>query len=345
MQTSSAARYLFLLLTLNIIPATLIPFSARCEEPKTLTVLWWNVENLFDTIDDPQTDDDEFTPQGKKQWTSRKLAVKYLRLSHVIKLASINLNNGSYPDIIALAEVENRHVVKTLLSFLPGHEYEVVHHDSEDPRGIDISLAYNRSSVSVISSRAFRVELEQLRTRDILLYELSLGPHPLYLLLNHWPSRSFSKAWSEPSRTEAARTLRSVIDSLRTIDPYHDIIVAGDFNDEPHNKSISEVLGSVTEKQPVLRACKSKLYNLWAETDAPGSYYYRNTWNRLDQILVSCGLLDSSGIMLQRNPFTCFSPEHIRNPANGSPLPAWKGGRYLGGYSDHFPLILRIATE
>ncbi|WP_242452741.1 endonuclease/exonuclease/phosphatase family protein [Prosthecochloris ethylica] len=315
---------------------------AVCEETRSLTVAWWNVENLFDTLDDPDTEDDEFIPQGKRGWTPTKLAVKYLRLSHALKMIAAENRNGRYPDILAFAETENRSVVETLLSFLPGHHYAIVYHNSPDPRGIDLALAYDTLTASHIETRPYSVPLDHRSTRDVVLHALSAGTHRFYLLLNHWPSRSLGRAWSEPRRLEAARTARSVLDSLLQADPRSDIVIAGDFNDEPEDRSISDILGSSFKRTEVRQNCAEKLYNCWNETDAPGSYSYRGTWNRIDQVLVSCGLLDQSGLSLASSPFRCFNPDPMARPGSGTPFPTWKGGSYLGGYSDHFPLVLKL---
>ncbi len=320
--------------------------SAASPDDNHVLIMWWNAENLFDTLDDPLTNDNEFTPEGSRHWTSKRLALKYLRLAHIIKLAGAEHSVSGYPDILALAEVENQHVFRTLLSFLPDHHYRIVYHNSHDPRGIDIALAYNSRALRHVSSQQVKVPLPGKATRDISLHEFTCRNSRFFLILNHWPSRSLDRQWSEPLRLQAATATRAVVDSLLALDPAGNIIVAGDFNDEPEDRSVRQRLRSVNNREQIPATCPACLYNCWAQTDAPGSYHYRNRWNRLDQIMVSRAILEGSrGLMIDENSFTCFRPDHMQEGRSRLPSPTWKGIRYHGGYSDHFPLLLRIAIE
>lgn len=300
--------------------------------------MWWNVENLFDTTDDPATEDSEFTPNGGKQWTSKKLLLKCMRLSHSIKV--VRLKTGSYPDILVLGEVENRKVFSRLLSFLPDNSYKTAYHASNDPRGIDIALAYDSTRVTFKNAISKRVDLKSKNTRDITLYSFSAKGSAFSLLVNHWPSRALDKAWSEPLRLIAARTARSIIDSLKHQDNYADIIVMGDFNDEPRNRSIAEILNATTDKKAFLQdPRKDMLYNCWSETGGKGSCYFAGKWLKFDQIMVSHGLFDNKGLSMPDSAFSCFSIPHMHTGSKERPYATYKGPKYLGGYSDHFPIL------
>jgi len=320
--------------------------GATAAKENQLLFMWWNVENLFDTIDDPLTNDNEFTPEGSRHWTPKRLALKYLRLAHIIKLAGAEKSMNGYPDILALAEVENKQVFRTLLSFLPDHHYHIVYHNSRDPRGIDIALAYNSQSLRHLASRQVKIPLSGKATRDISLHEFTTGNTRFFLIVNHWPSRSLDRKWSEPLRLQAAESARAIVDSLLAQDPASNIIVAGDFNDEPDDPSIRQILRSINDRKKVLGPSPLYLYNCWAQSDVPGSYHYRNRWNRLDQIMVSRSLLDGRrGLQISNSSFSCFRPEQMQEPGSGIPSRTWKGIRHRGGYSDHYPLLLDIATE
>lgn len=310
------------------------------KDGKKLTMMWWNVENLFDTVDDPLTRDSEFTPEGKKRWTEKKLLLKCMRLSYIVKV--IALNNGRYPEILAFAEVENREVFDRLLSFLPDNTYKVAYHASEDHRGIDIALAYDAERIVLDQTVSYRVNLKGKKTRDITLYSFSAENAPFFLLVNHWPSRSLDKAWSEPARLLAARTARSVIDSIQNRASNADIIVMGDFNDEPHDTSIKEVLNATTDKTAFSLEPTEKLFNCWGESDDKGSCYFRGRWLKFDQIMVSQGLFDETGLSMPENAFSCFRIRHMETGSKRRPYATYRGSKYLGGYSDHFPLLFQV---
>ncbi|NTU93394.1 MAG: endonuclease/exonuclease/phosphatase family protein [Chlorobiaceae bacterium] len=318
--------------------------SAGREPREPLLLMWWNVENLFDTRDDPHTADDEFTPQGKLRWTEKKLLLKRIRISTVLKAIVANPEYGKHPDIIALAESENRLVFTgTLSSAVPGG-YRVAYHESPDPRGIDIGLAWNPTSVSFTGSRAYRVPLEERSTRDIVAAGFSVSGRPIQVVLNHWPSRSFDVAWSEPGRIAAARVARHIVDSLRARNPKAAIVVMGDFNDPPESRSVREVLGASFDRQAVRKAGFRLLYNCWNDVQEGGSYVYRGKWERIDQILVSSALLDGRGLRLGKRAFAPFLFSHMLDRSGEKLYSTYEKGRYRGGYSDHLPLLLNLGV-
>lgn len=337
MNLKVSAISLLLLITLSI------TMHSALADTGSLTMMWWNVENLFDTVDDPETKDTEFTPEGKKQWTEKKLLLKCMRLAHVIKV--VKLRTGSYPDILALCEVENRDVFNYLLTFLPGNRYRTAYHASNDPRGIDIAVAYDSTSVRHLGTSWRKVPVKKRNTRDISLYNFSAGASPFHLILSHWPSRSLDTKWSEPQRILAAETAKGIIDSLRIASESSDIIVMGDFNDNPGDRSVSEILNATTDKNSFMQQPDGRLFNCWGMIDGKGSCYFAGKWLQFDQIMVSAGLFDNKGLGMQDNAFSCFSIPHMQTGKKKRPYATYRGQRYLGGYSDHFPLLLQLRTE
>ena len=321
----------------------LIAPTAVCEEKNTLTIMWWNVENLFDTLDDPETNDEEFTPTGRKRWTEKKLLLKYMRLSHIIKV--VRLKTGTYPDILAFAEVENRKVFNKLLSFLPGSAYKTAYHASDDPRGIDIALAYDSTSLTLRHAVSRSIRLKGKNTRDITLYDFVAGGSPFSLMVNHWPSRALDRAWSEPQRLLAARSARSIVDSLWSTANPADIIVIGDFNDDPHDTSIRSIMNATTDKTAFLKSPGNKLFNCWGLTGEKGSCFFMGKWLKFDQVMVSAGLFDTKGLSITDSAFSCLSIPHMRTGKKHRPYATYRGPKFLGGYSDHFPLLFKARVR
>lgn len=315
------------------------------ERPKSIIALWWNVENLFDTHDDPQVHDREFTPRGTRRWTDKKLLLKQLRIEHVFRAIANDREYGRYPDIVAFAETENRQVFERTLKAIDHARYRVDYHESPDPRGIDIGLAWNPTTVTFTGSKPYRVTLDNGRgTRYIIAAGFVASSHPFTVVLNHWPSRSFDAKWSEPKRIAAAKVARYIVDSLVTRHSMAKIIVMGDFNDTPADRSL-RLLGSSFNKRKVRRSGGNRLlYNCWNDTKTPGTYYYRKHWGRIDQMLVSPALLDGKQLRIDSNSFRVFSlPEMFSRP--GKTLYAtYQHGKFKGGYSDHLPLLLKIGV-
>jgi hypothetical protein len=307
--------------------------------------MWWNVENLFDPHNNPATDDDDFTPQGKLQWTEKKLTLKQMRIRHLLSAVKAHPDYGKYPDILAFAETENRKVFEETLSRIPGTNYNIIYHDSSDPRGIDIGLACNPQTVQPKASKAYSVTIGEKPTRKIIVAEFSAGPHPFHLILNHWPSRSFDTQWSEPKRLAAAKVARHILDSLLLGNPKADIIVMGDFNDEPGDRSLKQVLGSTFDASQVMAYSKRFLYNCWSGYHGIGSYSYKNHWQQIDQVLLSAGMMEKSGFHAPPDAFRCFSFFRLLDSSGKKTYATYEKRSYRGGYSDHLPLLLKARIE
>ena len=312
---------------------------------KTFTVVFYNVENLFDTIDQPGVDDHEFLPSAEKKWNSERYFKKIEDLAKVISSIGDDL-----PELVGLAEVENRDVLLDLIHSpaLLSANYGIVHEDSPDERGIDVALLYRKDRFVYKNHEKLEVNLpfdSTDRTRDILYVN---GEAPdgkeLNIFVNHWSSRYGGMKESEPKRLMAAVTLRRRIDMLlgRVSDPR--IIIMGDFNDEPTNRSVNGIL-QATDKRKNIEV--GDLYNLFYDghnLHDVGSYNYRGTWNMLDQIIVSYNLINQkskysttyeSGKIF-KNDFVIFKNE----AGDEVPGRTYGGPNYYGGVSDHFPIFV-----
>ncbi len=308
---------------------------------KELVILWWNVENLFDTVDDPATADDEFTPAGRLHWTPKKLRLKQMRLRHLISAVKAHPDYGKYPDILVFAEVENRKTFVETLTPLEGIHYKTLYVESSDPRGIDIGIACNPQSIVFRTMKVYTVP----SAREIIVAGFSAENRPFHVIVNHWPSRSFDTAWSEPKRIAAAFVCRHIADSLMLRNPKEKLIIMGDFNDGPENRSVKEVLRSSFDTRKVLAERNLSLFNCWSGSSQKGSYRFRNNWQRIDQILLSPAMLDPAGIWFPAEGFRCFSFFRMLDPDDGKPWPTYEKGRYAGGYSDHLPLVLKLEVN
>lgn len=312
----------------------------------------WNVENLFDTVDDPDNPyDDEFLPNNPTtRWTQVRYETKLDNLARVIS----GMSQGSGPDILGIEEVENEGVIRDLVEKLKGHPYGIVHVDSPDPRGIDTAMLFNRDHFTLLESHAYKVSLKwNHTTRDILhaVLEDQAG-QKLHVFVNHWPSRGGGVEMSEPNRFEAARTLALATDRLFRREPGARVVIIGDFNDEPSNRSIRAVLDVESYPSPSGIYVATNLYNLAEPKSEKGqgsfshSFAGETEWRMYDQIIVSGALLQNTDIEPDPDSFRIDKPAYMvetHGEDKGAPVPTFENQEdYLGGYSDHFPVGARF---
>ena len=316
------------------IPLLFIAFSSMAQKPQhTFTAAWWNVENLFDTRDDPRTNDEEFTPKGEYHWTARKLWDKLHGIYKTILMMEL-------PDVIGLAEVENNYVLRNLCEGTPlAHvPYRYVHYDSPDPRGIDVALLYRTDRFIVDSSRRINLSDSIIHyfTRDMLLVR---GHTPagdtLSLLLNHWPSKRGGDE-AENHRIKAARKLRSLMVEEFQHHPGTTVIAMGDMNSTLNEAPIAEGMdfGTDSINPDGIRLLTRRLPKDW------GSHKYQGDWRYIDQMM----LLANDDWMVGELKLIRF--EHLLIEETSRPGMRPKrtnlGPRYEGGLSDHLPLLLRL---
>lgn len=309
-------------------------------------VMFYNVENLFDTEDDPATLDDEFTPASEKQWTLKRYEKKLDDLSEVFA----SVDNKNLPAIIGLCEVENRQVLQDLISTrkMEKEKYGIVHEDSPDVRGIDVALIYRTDLFEMESWKKIPVNIpsDTITTRDILYVKgNAAGDEVLHCFVNHWSSRRDGEKETERRRIYASVTLRKAVDSILNFEPEAKIIIMGDFNDEPTNNSLHTFLNANNKRR---NTTNRDLYNLMYDMhnlESKGTYSYKGNWNMLDQLIVSQALIhDRKGIYLDFTDGKIFSEEWMMysNPKIGEVTPnkTYGGVSYFGGVSDHLPVYL-----
>ncbi|MBN2814683.1 MAG: endonuclease [Bacteroidales bacterium] len=315
---------------------------------KRFRIMFYNVENLFDTANDTLTDDEAFTPAGDLHWTRSRY---YSKLANISKV-TIALGGWNPPDVIGLCEIENRQVLFDLVRNTPRMKfnYGIVHINSPDRRGIDVALLYNVNTVRILDFNHHAVTAKGLKTRDILLVKSLLGADTCYFAVNHWPSRSSGQLESEKYRFVAARLLRRLTDSLLTISPTTKIVAMGDFNDDPTDASITNYLGALSPGNSLSAAQLYNLTRIPGEGPVGGTLKYQGMWNTFDQIMVSGTLLlAETGLKTALSTFTIFRFGFLLEPDetyNGSkPFRTYIGFRYHGGFSDHLPVYVDLEYE
>lgn len=311
-------------------------------------IVSYNVENLFDTRDDPDTRDEDFTPFGKQHWNQVKYTDKLLKLSRALKA----VGEGEWPVLIGLCEVENRWVVSDLITktSLKDGNYAIVHQDSPDKRGIDVALLYNKEKFKLLEEDFLPVvfpEEPDLATRDIL-YARGIfdGKDTLHVFVCHFPSMSGGEASSEWKRERAAFILKNKIREIQSAQPRAAIIAMGDLNGKAHRPAQVKVLGAKSsDTSPFI---DTVLYNtgFYLLHKDYGSYKYKGNWQTIDHIFVSGALLKGT-LSLKASahaiPFSApFLLEEDKAYYGFKPYRTYLGPRYHGGFSDHLPLYLDL---
>jgi predicted extracellular nuclease len=298
-------------------------------------VMFYNVENLFDTEDDPNTDDDEFTPRGARRWTPRRYYAHLQQTARVINA----VGEWDTPALIGLCEVENDSVMIHLISRTPlrSQNYRYCITRGIDPRGIETALLYQRDKFQYINHQSKRIRFTQpdRRSRDILhVWGRTITGDTLDVFVCHFPSRSGGEKETEQARLDAAKSLRQLCDSLYDVRLTPNIHIMGDFNDNPSDKSIQVILNSSDSKRNMLHLfADPKLLNF------EGSYKYQGEWSQLDQMMVS----QSWAVYLKKgSPRNFNAPFLLTNDKTWRgmrPLRIYYGFRYEGGFSDHLPIV------
>ncbi len=311
-------------------------------------IMFYNVENLFDIYDDSLTNDNEFLPKGDKYWSYSRFYDKINKTAKVITA----VGQWQVPDIVGLCEIENRYVLSVLTkkTILKTQNYGIIHKESPDLRGIDVGLLYNKNTFNPISYQAFRVDFKNYpnkKTRDILYVKgYTKNLDTLHIFINHWPSRYGGQLESEVYRIRAATVIRNAVDSIFNIEPRANMILLGDFNDYPHNKSIKGILRAHTD---FIEPHDSELYNLSVYTEkikTQGTHKYGGLWGVLDQIIVSGALLNNPNLETSpahANVYNAdFLLEEDKSGVGFKPNRTYIGFRYNGGFSDHLPIYLDL---
>ncbi len=329
-----------------IISALILSHFNVVGQSNRLYIAHYNVENLFDTIDDPKINDEEFLPGGKNKWTSERYALKLDRLSQVV----LAMNAGAGPDLLGLCEIENRQVAEDLRKRIhqKGKKYALAHFESPDNRGIDVGLIYDSKKFKLQQAQSLTVTLpgeKPWSTRNVLLVSGQLkNKTKLHVFVNHWPSRSGGQEKSEINRMAAAKVVRQAIDSLLKADPAAHILTMGDFNDGPADIAPRQIMGADS-----LLSGNTPLYNpflLLNSDTTQGSYNYRGAWQFIDHISISThSFRENSKINYIAGSAKAEKFEFLLEKEGryaGNPWRTYAGSNYLGGYSDHLPVSIQL---
>lgn len=332
-------------------------YAARSQEKKYAirTIAFYNLENLFDTINDP-TINDEASPIMELKFN--RAAVYWDKIEKLAStIAQIGLEKSkTSPAIIGVAEVENRGVLEDLVKskHLLKNNYGIIHYDSPDKRGIDVALLYQKKYFNPVFHEVFNPNIyrgnRKVFTRDQLLVSGYLDDEFIHLIVNHWPSRSGGEAKSRPLREKAAYQNVKIIKKIRETDADAKIILMGDFNDDPINASFKKVLKPKRKKKNV---GKNDLYNPYENMYRKGfnTLAYRDNLNLFDMLLISAGLVDggekdfSSYKMFQAKIFNKRFLSDSKGKYKGYPFRSFSNGGYTGGYSDHYPVYIYLIRE
>ncbi len=308
------------------------------------TVVSYNVENLFDTVDDSKIPDEEFLPESEKNWTIERYQKKLDDIARVIS----EVNPKELPELVGLVEIENQTVLEDLVKTAKlNNQYGIIHEESPDYRGIDVALIYRRDAFSEIMHEVLPVNFPDdpnFKTRDILHVTGKIRNKTVHVFVNHWPSRIGGDDKTEPKRVLAASVLRKKVDQVLALDPKARIIIMGDMNDEPSNKSLTETLGAGSPDSD------SNLVNLMIpdKTAGLGTYFYSGSWNMLDNLVVSKGMISSKRFHIENQKGNIFSNDWmIFTNKNGDKTPnrSYVGNKYVGGVSDHFPVYFKMIVK
>jgi hypothetical protein len=346
--------------------------SAQSKKYALRTVAFYNFENLFDTIDNPNYDE-EWTPKGLQRWTTAKYKQKLTNLATVIKQIGTNDQQKEAPTLVGGAEIENRNVLEDLVKYpnLVDEDYGIIHFDSPDKRGIDVALLYKKkyfkpSSFINIPLVVYRAKTKfkgkeisedkaeqdntemdndsRIYTRDILLVNGFLDGEEVNVLVNHWPSRSGGEKKSSPFREAAGRLSRKIMDSIYKLNPNAKIVLMGDLNDGPYNKSVKVGIGAKLKKTEL---AQYGVYNPFEQMfkDGNATLFYRDSGDVFDQIMVSETLV--------RDNYSSY--HYWKAGIYNKPFLIQKFGQYAGyplrntsnevGYSDHFPVYIYLIKE
>lgn len=327
--------------------AGLLPLSSQNKSYKMACIAFYNLENLFDTLDDPEKDDAEFLPGGINQWTSARYQEKLGNMARVISQIGDEYMKGG-PTLLGVSEIENRLVLEDLIKTqaLEKSGYGIVHYNSPDARGVDVGLLYRKNDFQVLSSRSHRLlmpGIPNFKSRDQLVVTGLLDGEKIHVVVNHWPSRRAGPEF----RAEAGKLSRHIADSLFALDPEAKIIIMGDLNDDPVDPSVYDFLNAKgNEKKISGTTLYNPMYSLYKE--GIGSLAYRDSWNLFDQIILSKALLkkdhktfDLFKTMIFNKPFLITNEGQYK----GYPFRTFAGGAYIGGFSDHFPVYVFLIKE
>ncbi len=338
-------------------------FGQKDKQYKVSVVGFYNFENLFDLEDDPDNwGDDEFTPKGRTQWTKKKYDIKMSNLADVIS----DLGTEMTPDgisILGTAEIENKAVLEDLVqqNKIKDRNYQIVHEDSPDHRGIDCALIYNPKYFTLKKQESLKVILRETNgdiatndkgepkgTRDILYVHGLLDGEPIHIMVNHWPSRRGGEKATQHLRNAAAMVCKEKMEAIQKEEPNAKIMVMGDLNDDPTSPSVKKVLKGKKSEDKVL---EGDMFNPFYKPfkKGNGTLAYRDAWSLFDQVLITPSLLkkkENEGFFFHK--IRIYNEKYLvqkNGKYKGYPFRTFSFGEFQGGYSDHFPVYSIFLKE
>lgn len=309
--------------------------------PHTFTIAFYNTENLFDIYNDRSKHDRDYLPNSERRWTKKRYQNKLNKIG--LAISKIGLaETGNLPSIIGLAEVENGKVIRDLLdtTHLKNSPYDYVHFNSKDERGMDVAFIYNTTEFTVTHSEIYAIQFERPEggddfTRDILLVTGMLQGETISVLVNHWSSRREGTQLSEVKRLQASEKVSEIIKDIQTKQADAKIIIMGDFNDDPHCKSITQLIENNNLFNP-MNTLRS--YNR-------GSLVHHRKWHLFDQIMFTMPFFESRANHLEFESANIFDADFLKEYKGrykGTPFRTYAGEKHKGGYSDHFPVYMML---
>ena len=353
------AKRLNILAIVMLFFITSIAAQQNKQQYKMGLVGFYNLENLYDTINDPNKNDEEFLPEGKNAWNTHKYVTKLHNMAYAISTIGTDKNDKfNTPEglwVLGVSEIENRTVLEDLVAQpeIADRNYQIVHYDSPDRRGVDVALLYNPKFFRVTNHKSYRLVVPNqpdFISRDQLVVSGILDDEEFSFIVMHWPSRYGGEKRSLPGRMAAAHLCRHIADSILAEKPNAKIVMMGDYNDYPTNKSIIDGLRA---KGRVEDMKGDDFYNpMWKmHKNGEGTNYYRDVKGVLDQCIITPALLKD-----ENDPFATYqmykpmvhSMEFLKQHDgryNGYPWRSFAGGVWQGGYSDHFPVYLILLKK
>lgn len=345
-------KLLFLLVSLSFF------IAANAQEKKKFkahTIAFYNLENLFDTENDPDKFDERSPIMEMKGDVEEIYKKKVHNMARVIADIGMDVTKNT-PAIIGVSEVENIKVIEDVVNdpLLLKKDYGIVHYHSPDARGIDVALLYQKSLFTPTTTSSHELKIyddssrKRVYTRDQLLVTGKLDGELIHVIVSHWPSRSGGEARSRPKRVAAAKLNKRIIDSLQSIDPYAKIFTMGDFNDDPTNDSMKKVLKAERNKDKVeLKGIYNPYENLFKK-DGLGTTAYRDAWSLFDQILITKPLLEKDFSSYRFYKAGIYNKQYLTEKKGrwkGYPKRSFSNGNFTDGFSDHFPVYVYVVKE
>lgn len=320
---------------------------------KVIAIGFYNCENLFDTLHDPNKKDEDFTPDGSYHYTGKVYKEKLHNIATVLERMGTDVTPDG-PAIVGLAEIENDRVLTDLVHQpeIARRQYEFAWFYTPDERGISTALLYNPKYLKVLYARPVHVPTEKLpgkrATRDILYVDGILAGDTVHILVNHWPSKSGGEGATAPGRKLAASVDKQLVDSLTQVNPHNKIILLGDFNDNPNSDGIEKVLAAKADKEDV---ALTDVYNPWINMykKGLGTECYQAEWNLIDQVMLSGAFLDKGGDKWRYYNAEIFNRDFLINQVGhykGQPHRSFTMSHvWDNGYSDHFPVLVYLVEK